>query len=323
MAFLWVLACALPLLLVTPSLGGLWLGSARMVALARINLAAPILTVAGIGLALAWSGRIELLAVLWSWVAARVLVAVATAIAAWRKGWIGRPAFTALGGELRFVAVIGMTNVIGLLNYKIDLFLVEHFLGRASTGVYSVAVMVAELLWLVSSSVTQAAYARIGTPDAAESSRVTLRAIHASVLALALLAPALWLVAALALAPVLGSEYAAALPVLAWLLPGVLAYGAASALSAYFTNHAGRPLIPAALAGLSLLINLVLSVLLIPRLGMLGGAIATTLSYVISMAASVALFRRLSGTPLRRLMRPDWQAMFADLRRLAVRPLRA
>ena len=66
-----------------------------MVALARINLAAPILTVAGIGLALAWSGRIELLAVLWSWVAARVLVAVATAIAAWRKGWIGRPAFTA------------------------------------------------------------------------------------------------------------------------------------------------------------------------------------------------------------------------------------
>ena len=138
------------------------------------------------GLALLLNGRVGLAHVLWSWVVARLLVAAVTALVAWRQGWIARPAFSALGGEMRFVAVIGMTNVIGLLNYKVDLFLVEHFLGRASTGVYSVGVMVAELLWLVSSSVSAAAYARIGTPDGADASRVTLRAVHASFLALAL-----------------------------------------------------------------------------------------------------------------------------------------
>jgi hypothetical protein len=41
--------------------------------------------------------------------------------------------------------------------------------------------------------------------------------------------------------PVLGPAYAASLPPLALLLPGVLLFGGASALSAYFTNHAGQP----------------------------------------------------------------------------------
>lgn len=321
--FLWVLAWALPLMFITPSLSGLWLGSSRMGALACINLAAPILTIAGMGLALVLQGRVGLADVLWSWVAARVLVATATAFAAWRQGWIARPAFAALRDEVRFVAVIGLTNVIGLLNYKTDLFLVEHFLGRASTGVYSVAVMAAELLWLVSSSVTQAAYGRIGTPDSADASRVTVRAIHASLLALLLLAPLLWLVATSLLPRLLGPEYAAALPVLGCLLPGVLAYGAASALSVYFTNHAGRPLIPAALAGFSLAVNIVLSVLLIPRMGMLGGAVATTVSYLTSIAVAVAVFKQSSGTSLRALALPDWPALRADLRRLVAHPFRA
>jgi O-antigen/teichoic acid export membrane protein len=320
--FLRVLAWSVPIMFITPSLSGLWLGSARMAALARISLAPPLLTIAGMGLALFLHGSIELRAVLWSWVAARVLVALATLAAAWRQGWIARPRPGVLGGELRFVIVIGMTNLIGLLNYKADLFLVEHFLGRSSTGVYSVAVMIAELLWLVSSSVTQAAYARIGTPDAADASRLTLRVVHASLLALALLAPALWLVAAGVLPRLLGADYAAALPVLAWLLPGVLAYGAASALSAYFTNHAGRPLIPAALASFSLLVNVLLSILLIPRLGMLGGALATTVSYLASIGVAAVVFRQVSGTPLRLLLQPDWPALVADLRRLAARPLR-
>jgi Na+-driven multidrug efflux pump len=121
----------------------------------------------------------------------------------------------------------------------------------------------------------------------------------------------------------LGPEYAAALPVLGCLLPGVLAYGAASALSVYFTNHAGRPLIPAALAGFSLAVNIVLSVLLIPRMGMLGGAVATTVSYLTSIAVAVAVFKQSSGTSLRALALPDWPALRADLRRLVAHPFRA
>jgi len=133
----------------------------------------------------------------------------------------------------------------------------------------------------------------------------------------------LWLAAMVLLPRILTAEYAAALPVLACLLPGVMAYGAASALSAYFTNHAGRPLIPAALAGFSLVVNVVLSILFIPRFGMMGGAIATTASYFASIGVAVVVFQQISGMPLRRLLQLDWRAMLADLRRLGRRAQRA
>ena len=48
-----------------------------------------------------------------------------------------------------FIATIGVTNLIGLLNYRVGLFVVERQLGLADTGVYSIAVVVAELLWFV------------------------------------------------------------------------------------------------------------------------------------------------------------------------------
>lgn len=322
-SFLWLMAISAPFIFITPSLCGLWLGRARMAALARINLAAPLLTIAGMAIALIAYGGVGLWEVLWSWVVSRILVALGTLLVVWRQGWAARPDMAAMGNEMRFVCVIGLTNLIGLLNYKADLFFVEHFLGRESTGVYSVAVMVAELLWLVSSSVTQAAYSRIGTHDGADASRITLRVVHASLLSLILLAPAVWLAAALTLPRLLGVEYAASLPVLGWLLPGVVAYGAASALSAYFTNHAGQPLIPALLAGTSLVINVILSVLLIPQLGLIGGALATTVSYLVSIAIAAVVFTRRSGTPLPHLLQPDWQALRADLRRLAKPAARA
>ncbi|MFM2066771.1 MAG: hypothetical protein RLZZ584_1680 [Pseudomonadota bacterium] len=313
---LWLLALAAPLLFVTPNLSGLWLGTGRMGGLARLTLGAPALTLALIGLA-ALAGLPAAVGVaLGAWVTARVLVALGALVAARRGGWLGRPDLPALAADGRFVLVIGATNLVALLNYKVDIFLVERFLGLGPTGVYSIAVMVAELLWLVSSSVTTAAYARIGAPDAAQATRLTVRAMHASVLLLLALCPLLWLFAALVVPWLLGPAYGGALAALAVLLPGVALYGAASSLSAWFTNHAGRPLVPALLAGSSLLFTVVVSLLAIPRLGMLGGALATSLSYGATVALGGWLFMRASGTPAGVLLRPDWQAMAADLRRL-------
>jgi O-antigen/teichoic acid export membrane protein len=313
---LWLLALAAPLLFVSPNLAGLWLGSGRMGGLARLTLAAPGLTLLFIGLAALAGLPAAVVVALGAWVAARVCVALGALLAAWRGGWLGRPDWPALVGESRFVLVIGATNLVALLNYKVDIFLVERFLGLGPTGVYSIAVMVAELLWLVSSSVTTAAYARIGAPDAAQATRLTVRAVHASVLLLLALCPLLWLFAALVVPWLLGPAYAGALQALAVLLPGVALYGAASALSAWFTNHAGRPLVPALLAGSSLLFTVVVSLLAIPRLGMLGGALATSLSYGATVGLGGWLFMRASGTPAGVLLRPDWAAMAADLRRL-------
>jgi O-antigen/teichoic acid export membrane protein len=299
-----LLAWAAPLLFIAPNLQGLWLGRGRMGPLALLTLGTPVLALAAVWLAQSPGQALALPAVLAAWVAARLAVAGGALLAAARGGLLGRPDGAALQREWGFIATIGATNLIGIANYKIDLVLVERFIGLQATGVYSIAVMAGELLWLVSSAVTTAAYARIGQPDAGAAARLTIRAVQSSVALLAVLAPMLWLAAAWLLPPLLGPAYAAALPVLAVLLPGLVAYGAASALSAWFTNHAGRPRLPAALAGLSLGINIVIALVAIPAFGMLGAALATSLSYAATVIIGARWFLRAAGLPWGALLRP-------------------
>jgi O-antigen/teichoic acid export membrane protein len=292
---LW-LALAAPLMYLPGNLSGLWLGQGRMVPLSALLLAPPALTLLGIAAA-SLAGLVpSLVVVLASWALARVVVSAATAAACWRSGWVARPTRSAFHEaaqrDARFVVVIGATNLISLLNYKVGLFLVERGLGLEATGIYSIAVAVAELLWLVSSALTTAAYAGIGQADRRASAALAVRAMRSSVGLLLVLCPVLWLAAVWLVPALLGEAYRPAVDALAWLLPGVALYGAASALSAWFTNHAGRPHVPALLALTSLLLTAVLTTLALPRWGLAGAAAATSLAYAVAMALGWVLFRR-------------------------------
>jgi O-antigen/teichoic acid export membrane protein len=304
--WLWLLALAAPLLLLPANLAAWWLGAGRMAPMARVSLLPPCITL--LLLVLWWLlGQGGVPQVLGSWVLAKVAVAVVLLWVFWRAARLAVPDWAALRGDAGFIATIGITNLIGLLNYRVGLFVVERTLGLSATGVYSIAVTVAELLWFVSGSLTQAVYSRIGQPDSARAAATTLRVLHLGVAALLLVAPLLWLLAWALLPWALGDAYRASLAPLAALLPGALLFGGASALSAWFTNHAGRPQVPARVAGLSLLVNAVLSALLVPRLGLVGAALAASSAYTASVLLLALLFARATGLPLRQVLIPGAQ----------------
>lgn len=315
--WLWLLALAAPLLLLAPNLAGWWLGQGRMVPMARTSLAPPCLAL--LALAGAWLlGQGGVPQVLAAWVGAKVLVAGVLLVLFWRSGRLGLPDFASLRGDWGFIATIGITNLIGLLNYRVGLFVVERQLGLADTGMYSIAVVVAELLWFVSGSLTQAVYGRIGTPDGDRAAATTVRVVQLGVTALLVTAPLLWLLAALLLPRVLGPAYAGSLLPLAVLLPGALLFGGASAFSAYFTNHAGRPQVPAQVAGLSLLVNGSLAWWLVPALGMAGAALAASAAYTVSVGVLAWRFAAAAGWPLARVLWPG-AALRQDLRTVFTR----
>lgn len=304
---LWLLALAAPLLLLVPTASGLWLGQGRMLPLNVPQVAAPAVVLTGLA-ALAVlrpdAGALpSVLPVLAAWVVGKAIVGTLTGLAAARSSGRNAPDWSALCGQWRFVAVIGATNVVSLLNYRATLFLVERNGGLTETGVYSVAVQVAELLWLLSSAVTVSAYHRIGAPDAAEAAVTTLRAVRFNLLATLAAAPFLYWGAALALPRVLGPAYAGALLPLALLLPGVAGYAAASSLSAYYTNHRGRPQWSAAIAALSLGLTLAIAAWSVPRFGAAGAALATSLAYAVAIAVALGCFLRDTGM--------GWGALFA------------
>jgi O-antigen/teichoic acid export membrane protein len=313
--WLWILALAAPALLLAPNLQGLWLGEGRMAPMARLALAPPLLSLLALGLCASW-GTLSLAVVLGAWVLAKVLVGLAALVMLWREDRLTTPDFRALRREIIFVATIGVTNVIGLLNYRVGLFIVERQLGLAATGVYSISVIVAELLWLVSGSLTQAAYGRIGTPERAQAAATTVRVMQMGVTVLLAAAPMLWLLAYWLVPFVpfaLGAAYMDSLLPLALLLPGALLFGGASALSAYFTNHVGLPQLSAWAAFGSLVANASLAVLLVPGFGMAGAAMAASVSYAVSVMLVAWRFARHAGMPLRRVLLPGAQ-LAADLR---------
>jgi O-antigen/teichoic acid export membrane protein len=321
--WVWLLALAAPLLLLPANLAGWWLGQGRMAPMARVSLLPPLLTLALLAGLWVW-GQGGVPQVLGAWVAAKVLVALGLLVVFWRMATTvrkahpvqkARPDFAALRADLPFIATIGLTNLIGLLNYRVGLFMVERLLGLSATGVYSIAVVVAELLWFVSGSLTQAVYGRIGTPDAARAAQTTVRVVQLSVVALAVVAPLMLLLAWAVVPWALGEAYRASLLPLAVLLPGALLFGGASALSAWFTNHAGRPQVPAQVAALSLLLNALGAWLLVPLWGMAGAAASASLAYTASVLLLAVRFARQAGLPLAQVLLPGAQ-LGADLRRL-------
>ncbi|MES2888389.1 MAG: polysaccharide biosynthesis C-terminal domain-containing protein [Pseudomonadota bacterium] len=323
---LWILAVALPLLLLTPNVSGLWLGQGRMRPLGWLTLGTPALTLLIWALGTRLGAPATVATLLWVWVGARSLVALGASAAALRQtGWAA-PEGHWLRSQTRPMLILGLTNLVSLLNYKVDVFLVERWLGLSATGVYAVAVMLAELLWFVSSSLSQAAFARIGTPDRAQAAALALRVMHFSIAALLAVAPFLYVTAVWLVPWWLGPAYAEVRPLLAVLLPAVLAYAPASVLSAYFTNHAGRPGIPALMASGSLLINVLVCSWAIPSFGTLGAALATLVSYALTMACLLTWFRRHAGCSWRQVLWPrpgqlrdDGRAVLALWRHLITR----
>jgi O-antigen/teichoic acid export membrane protein len=296
---LWLLALAAPLLLWVPTASGLWLGRAQMGRLNAPQVAQPLLMLAALALVASLAEGDALRAVLVAWLLARVLVALATAAVALREAPGGPAAAVEAprGVDWRFVAAVGATNVVTVLNYRVPLFVVEREAGLEATGAYSVAVQLAELLWLLSSALSISAYRRIGEPGRDRAARTALQAARVGVLAALVAAPLLWALAAWAVPRVLGAGYEGVSTPLALLLPGVVAYAAASAVSAYFTNQLGRPGWAGRVAALSLVLNTLGCLWAVPRYGAAGAAASTSLSYLLAIAAAWAVFLRAAGLP--------------------------
>lgn len=323
---LWLLALAAPFLLLVPTATGLWLGEGRMWPINLAQVAAPASVLLGL-LGASWlthggtRSTPAVVLVLIAWVSGKSLVAVVTAIRAMRDAdqRDGAQADALQSSRLTsfmapqavwwqqwpFVLTIGVTNVVSLLNYRASLFLVERFHGLSVVGTYSVAVTVAELLWLLSSSVTVSAYARIGHPDVAVAAAMTVQAVRINVLATLAAAPVLLGLAWWGLPWVMGEAYAASLLPLAALLPGVAAYAAASSLSAFYTNHLGRPQLSGSIAGLSLTVSFGLGWFLVPAYGAVGAGVASSLGYIVAIVAAYGVFLKHAGLPVRALWQPS------------------
>lgn len=204
------------------------------------------------------------------------------------------------GGALPLAAMVGYSlplylgNVVQFLNYRLDVFFVKGYAGLAAVGTYTVAVGLAQILWLVPNAlaplVMRAVASAGGNSDvAARVAEVNRFCMYLSALGAATVAVA----ARFMLGPVFGRDFVASLAPLLVLLPGVVVFSTTIVLSA-FLNGMRRQAWTTYVACGSLVVTLGLDLALIPSMGTVGAAIASSASYTLSTLVTLYLARRLN-----------------------------
>jgi O-antigen/teichoic acid export membrane protein len=188
----------------------------------------------------------------------------------------------------------GLANWI---HFRSDQFVLASFLGTGAVGMYAVSARWAELLLLVGYGVAAAGTHRIAASEARAGHRFA-RQLALLVLAMTGCVGALLCLLAPVLVPGLyGEAFRGAVIPLIVLVPGMVMWDGARILSQYISLNAGRPEVPTVIAIFGAAMNVGLAIALVPAIGIVGAALASTLTYGGVFAATWITFLRWNHVP--------------------------
>lgn len=200
-------------------------------------------------------------------------------------------------------------SVVNFLSFRVDVILIGALLGTTGpVGLYAIAYQWAERLWFLSNAISVVLLPRIAElGDEAEETRRRLTPIVARHVLWLTLAPAAGLAV---LAPwfvtlLYGDAFAdAALP-LQLLLPGVVVWNVSRILTSDLGGR-GRPGLSSMVDAAGLVLNIGLNLAMIPPLGIVGAALASSVSYTVTTVAKALIYSGVAGVP--------WWHLFVPVR---------
>jgi len=183
-----------------------------------------------------------------------------------------------------------VANVLQFFNYRLDLFLVNYFLGPSSTGIYTVAVAMAEMLWYLPNAVGFVIFPKSANTKAETMNRFTPRVFRLTMALTAAGAVAMAIFGKPFIDIVYSPAFASAYGPMLALLPGVVLLGGGKVLTNEIAGR-GYPQYNSIASGVSLVLTIGLDLLLIPRLGVLGAAVASSVAYIAIFILALVFYR--------------------------------
>jgi len=292
--FFMILAVVTPAGLLREHLGALLQGMNRIGRFSVTKVVANAVTLILLAV-FVWS-RPSITTAVYCWIGGEVvatLVAVGLVIPIAAPGLnLSRPV---LKESLKFGSAVCVGSLIGLASLRLDLFLVAYFLPASEVGLYSVATAASSVIMYLPVAMAVALLPRLSSANADESYALTARGCRFAIVWGVGCALFLGILGGVLISVVYGELFRPAATAMRILLPGTVIYGLAHITTAYYNGYVGRPFINTALAALSLLIGVALDVALIPRFGINGAAVASSVAYIVSMFVALFVFARVSG----------------------------
>lgn len=318
----WIAVASIPLLILKHYLFSLLQADYRFVVINSVWLLTPLLQLTVNG-SLGIAGALTVGIAFAAWVAGQALeVAIAAGYLMTRLAGFGRPRLRLALEMVGFGVKAHLGRVLLVGNYRLDQWILGAVAGSRELGLYSVAVAWAEALFYLPQ-----AFSMVQRPDIVRATREQAAAQAARVFRISVMLTAPIVVAMVVLAPLLcvlvfGEEFRGSIDDLRVLAVGALGVAGLKTLGDALTAQR-RPLLETAAVGVAFLFAVGLDVALIPLLGGLGAAIASTVAYTAGGVAAALIFRRALGAPRRDLVpRISEVSWFVGKARAALRPAR-
>ena len=195
-----------------------------------------------------------------------------------------------LAAHSRYGARAYLAALFSFLVLRSDLLMVKYALGSEQAGYYSIAVALADLVYMLPVVVGTLLFPKLAAmSDQSSRHRATRRVI--SGLATGMLA--VILAAGLLVSPTVvllyGREFSAAVAPFLWLLPGLLLLSVHTIIMNYCAAI-GMPAITIWIPAAAAVLNVGLNLALLPRLGIIGASLSSVAAYGLMAGASAIFF---------------------------------
>lgn len=194
-----------------------------------------------------------------------------------------------------------LANVMMVINYRLDLFIVTGFLPLSQVGLYATAVTLAEMVGYMGNAVNTALIPKLASGKDSLTFTMTPKVTRLTLMLTMLAALGMALIAYPLILLFFGSRFSGSFYPLLLLLPGIVALGGSAVLSGDLMAR-GKPIYTSISSGVTVGLTLILDFTLIPLWGILGAAIASSLVYSSLFALNYAFYRRESGEKLRTVL---------------------
>ncbi len=267
------------------------LGEGRMVAYNAVEVGQAALTLTALVVGFAFfdlhlTGTLAILG------AGRYAAVVAYSVLLARRSRIfGRPDTKLVRTMLTYGFRVYVALLVSFLVIRLDLLLVNAFLGRTEAGVYSVAATLADGMFVLPMVIGLNLFPRVARGDPTQASAEIFRSVAVLYGLFCLVTVP---VAGLGIRAFFGSEFEGATSLYYWLLPGIYSLGLLTLLSQHF---AGRGFPPQAMAiwFVGLALNVALNVAFLPGRGAWVAALASSITYFVLLVLHMWLFAREAG----------------------------
>jgi len=214
--------------------------------------------------------------------------------------WLGKA-----GPTLRLGIRGQLGNVATFFNYRLDVFIVNYYLNTTEVGLYALGVMISEALWQVPNAAALSLVPRTARNLDDSGVQFTCLVCRQVFVVACLMALSVALLCAWLVPLVFGEKFGPSVPVIWWILPGTVALAVAKVMCADLLAR-GMPGYAALFSFVSLLVTVTFDLILIPRMGIQGAALASTLAYLANSFLVAFVLRRKLGV--------SWAALYLPTR---------